>query len=99
MTTVTKESLAERIQHLEDLGSMISLNEEYQLAAYRMLVDLLPLVEYGPAYWITYHNNPEPDEYDDREHSHSGAESCARRIAKEIGGSVRPVYFGQKENP
>lgn len=40
-TKVTKESLAERIQHLEDLGSMISLNEEYQLDAYRMLLDRL----------------------------------------------------------
>lgn len=37
-TKVTKESLAERIQHLEDLGSMISLNEEYQLEAYRKLL-------------------------------------------------------------
>lgn len=45
MTKVTKESLAERIQHLEDLGSMISLNEEYQLAAYRMLMRAL---ENGP---------------------------------------------------
>ncbi|PKB90931.1 hypothetical protein A8A01_03225 [Ewingella americana] len=47
-----------------------------------------------PAYWITYYPNPNPDEFDDREHSHSGPESCARRIAKEIGGHVVPVYHG-----
>lgn len=39
MTQVTKESLAEKIKYLEDLGSMISLNEEYQLAAYRKLAE------------------------------------------------------------
>jgi len=47
-----------------------------------------------PAYWITYYPNPDPNEFDDREHSHSGAKSCAARIAGEIGGFIVPVYHG-----
>lgn len=47
-----------------------------------------------PSYWITYYPNPDPNEFDDREHSHSGAKSCAVRIAAEIGGFVVPVYHG-----
>ena len=46
-----------------------------------------------PAYWVTYW--PDTDEECFREHSHSGPESCARRIAGEIGGYVVPVYHGQ----
>lgn len=46
------------------------------------------------SYWITYYPNPDPNEFDDREHSHSGAKSCAVRIAGEIGGFVVPVYHG-----
>lgn len=45
-----------------------------------------------PAYWITYW--PDTPGKDDREHSRSGPESCARRIASEIGGYVVPVYYG-----
>lgn len=37
-TKVTKESLAENIGRLESYGDL-SLNEEYQLKAYRMLAD------------------------------------------------------------
>jgi len=40
-TKVTKESLAENIGRLESYGDL-SLNEEYQLKAYRMLIDLIP---------------------------------------------------------
>lgn len=40
-TKVTKESLAENIGRLESYGDL-SLNEEYQLKAYRLLIDLLP---------------------------------------------------------
>ena len=40
-TKVTKESLAENIGRLEIYGDL-SLNEEYQLAAYRMLLELMP---------------------------------------------------------
>lgn len=47
-----------------------------------------------PSYWTTYYPNPDPGEFDDREHSHSGAKSCAVRIAGEIGGFVVPVYHG-----
>ncbi|HHJ0103631.1 TPA: hypothetical protein ACQD72_001639 [Yersinia enterocolitica] len=47
-----------------------------------------------PAYWITYYPNPDPDEFDDVAHSHSGAKSCAVKIAREIGGFVVPVYYG-----
>lgn len=46
MTQVTKESLAEKIKHLESRSNDeyalgLSLNEEYQLAAYRMLLKYL----------------------------------------------------------
>ncbi|HID7510355.1 TPA: hypothetical protein ACXHW4_004254 [Enterobacter hormaechei] len=40
-TKVTKESLAENIGRLESYGDL-SLNEEYQLKAYRLLIDLMP---------------------------------------------------------
>lgn len=40
-TKVTKESLAENIGRLESYGDL-SLNEEYQLSAYRMLIELMP---------------------------------------------------------
>ncbi|EEA6574696.1 hypothetical protein GO103_004385 [Salmonella enterica] len=40
-TKVTKESLAENISRLESYGDL-SLNEEYQLKAYRLLIDLIP---------------------------------------------------------
>lgn len=43
-TKVTKESLAENIGRLESYGDL-SLNEEYQLKAYRLLIDMLPEVE------------------------------------------------------
>ncbi|EEH8063286.1 hypothetical protein G3R67_003425 [Salmonella enterica subsp. enterica serovar Agona] len=40
-TKVTKEYLAENISRLESYGDL-SLNEEYQLKAYRLLIDLIP---------------------------------------------------------
>jgi len=40
-TKVTKESLAENIGRLESYGDL-SLNEEYQLKAYRLLIELMP---------------------------------------------------------
>ena len=45
ITKVTKESLAENIGRLESYGDL-SLNEEYQLAAYRMLYDHLKADEF-----------------------------------------------------
>lgn len=45
MSKVTKESLAENIGRLESYGDL-SLNEEYQLKAYRLLIDLLPECEH-----------------------------------------------------
>lgn len=47
-TKVTKESLAVRIKQLELAKSLVSLslNEEYQLEAYRMLHGLLPDCEH-----------------------------------------------------
>lgn len=48
-----------------------------------------------PAYWVTYY--PDTDEECFRVHSHSGPESCARRIASEIGGYVCPVYHGEPD--
>lgn len=42
MTQVTKESLAEKIKYLESVSKLgLSLNEEYQLAAYRMLLSFM----------------------------------------------------------
>ncbi|ELJ5794633.1 hypothetical protein V1591_20025 [Enterobacter roggenkampii] len=46
MVTVTQESLTEKIKRLESLGNAeyalgLTLNEEYQLAAYRMLLKFL----------------------------------------------------------
>ncbi|EMF0895834.1 hypothetical protein ACHOYD_16580 [Enterobacter hormaechei] len=46
MVTVTQESLAEKIKRLESRGNAeyalgLTLNEEYQLAAYRMLLKFL----------------------------------------------------------
>ncbi|AXQ70255.1 hypothetical protein PF627_gp70 [Salmonella virus VSiP] len=39
-TKVTKESLAEKIRYLESVSKLgLSLNEEYQLEAYRLLAD------------------------------------------------------------
>ena len=40
-TKVTKESLTENIGRLESYGDL-SLNEEYQLKAYRLLIELMP---------------------------------------------------------
>lgn len=43
-TKVTKESLAARIQEMEwrmSIGVTLSLKEEYQLAAYRMLLEYM----------------------------------------------------------
>lgn len=43
MTQVTKESLAEKIYYLEEhkAAGLISINEEYQLAAYWMLLSFI----------------------------------------------------------
>ncbi len=46
MVNVTQESLAEKIKRLESRGNAeyalgLTLNEEYQLAAYRMLLKYL----------------------------------------------------------
>lgn len=49
-----------------------------------------------PGEWITYY--PDTDEESQREHSRSN-ESCARRIAGEIGGYVEPVYYGTPPAP
>lgn len=43
-TKVTKESLAENIGRLESYGDL-SLNEEYQLKAYRLLFECLDNAE------------------------------------------------------
>lgn len=53
-------------------------------------------IELTPACWRTYY--PDTDEYQLRPHSESGPESCARRIASEIGGYVVPVYHGKPQN-
>ncbi|EOZ0651012.1 hypothetical protein ACP6OV_003377 [Cronobacter muytjensii] len=48
-----------------------------------------------PACWRTYY--PDTDEEEGRAHSESGPESCAKRIASEIGGYVVPVYYGEAQ--
>ena len=51
-------------------------------------------IDNTPAYWMTFYPCELGEE--ERKHSHSGPESCARRIANEIGGYVIPVYYGEK---
>lgn len=53
-------------------------------------------IELTPACWRTYY--PDTYEHQYRAHSESGPESCARRIASEIGGYVVPVYYGKPQN-
>lgn len=48
-----------------------------------------------PVCWRTYY--PDTDENSRCAHSESGAESCAKRIASEIGGYVVPVYYGEPQ--
>lgn len=74
------------IKHLENCTGSA---EQESLECFRIALASLEAV---PAYWITYY--PDTDEEAYREHSHSGPESCARRIAGEIGGYVTPVYHG-----
>lgn len=46
-TKVTKESLAEKIKYLESVSKLgLSLNEEYQLKAYRLLLDFMRHEDY-----------------------------------------------------
>lgn len=45
MNKVTKESLTENIGRLESYGDM-SINEEYQLKAYRLLLDFMRKEEF-----------------------------------------------------
>ena len=49
-TKVTKESLAENIGRLESYGDL-SINEEYQLKAYRLLLDYLRTEEHEQQMW------------------------------------------------
>lgn len=45
-TKVTKESLAEKIKYLESVSKLgLSLNEEYQLNAYRLLLEYMDNAE------------------------------------------------------
>lgn len=76
---------------------------ELALGAWNKALEVaLPILEQQqevmqvPAYYIVYHPNPDPHEYDDREHSHCGSIHLARRLAGEIGGSICPVYIGEK---
>lgn len=59
MSKVTKESLDERIEQLEDLGSMISLNEEYQLSAYRKLLHFIEGYESLPYVILAFEDEDE----------------------------------------
>ena len=45
MVRVTKESLAENIARLESYGDL-SINEEYQIKAYRLLLDYMRTEEH-----------------------------------------------------
>ncbi len=50
MTAITKESLADRIIRLENAKALLgglSMQEEYQLDAYRLLLERLPLEPVG----------------------------------------------------
>lgn len=79
----------------------ISILEEKYLAALEIALTVLEQqdVMSVPAYYIVYHPNPDPNEYDDKEHSHCGSIHLARRLATEIGGTIRPVYIGEQQQP
>ncbi|MBD9658089.1 hypothetical protein [Pantoea sp. PNT03] len=105
MNKLTAEVARRDIVHLKSFQSDpkvgLSLKEEKYLQALEIA---LPVLEQQqvlsvPAYYIVYHPNPDPNEYDDKEHSHCGSIHLARRLATEIGGTICPVYFGEQEQP
>lgn len=102
MKKLTAEKCRYRIEQLKVWGSInnrgITAREEDYIQALEIALPILEQQEAMrvPAYYIVYHPNPEPHEYDDKEHSHCGSIHLARRIAGEIGGSICPVYIGDK---
>lgn len=81
MTRVTKESLAEKIKYLESVRKLgLSINEEYQLNAYRLLYAVWTQ---EPDAYVTYkgyllhaadpkvanHSQPEPLFYNEMLHN------------------------------
>ncbi len=62
MSKVTKESLEMRIQYMSDRS--LSLNEEYQLEAYRMLLKLLQPVQL-PSPFSVGDNEDDPSYFND----------------------------------
>lgn len=66
---------------------------EAKIKAYKDAIKALSITEYS-AFWMTYYPDDPNGDYDTKVHSHSGAKSCAKRIAGEIGGYIIPVYYG-----
>lgn len=74
----------------EQLGFPHQLDEEQKRNCLPLFT--APQLPAAPDVWITYYPDTEDEAF--IAHSESGSESCARRIAKEIGGYVVPVYHG-----
>ncbi|UIL53980.1 hypothetical protein LZU96_08665 [Pantoea agglomerans] len=102
MNKLTAEECRELIQRLNDKHAHpmkgLTGDEKLYLQALEIALPILEQQEAMrvPAYYIVYHPNPDPHEYDDKEHSHCGSIHLARRLAGEIGGSICPVYIGDK---
>lgn len=101
MKKLTSELCKDLINDLQShkmAGFCISSAKEGYLQALEIALPILEQQEVMrvPAYYIVYHPNPDPHEYDDKEHSHCGSIHLAKRLAGEIGGSICPVYIGDK---
>lgn len=103
MTNLTAEKCRTLIERLSEdqKACRISIFGELYLQALEIALPVLEKqdVMSVPAYYIVYHPNPDPNEYDDKEHSHCGSIHLARRLATEIGGTIRPVYIGEQQQP
>lgn len=103
MNKLTAEKCREMLTHFKSLNIQGHLLEEGKQILQALEI-ALPVLEQQevlsvPAYYIVYHPNPDPNEYDDKEHSHCGSIHLARRLATEIGGTICPVYFGEQQQP
>ncbi|WP_143807661.1 hypothetical protein [Pantoea septica] len=99
MNKLTAEKCRELSSHFRELNAQGTLTEEGQQIMQALEIALPVLEQHDvmsvPAFYIVYHPNPDPNEYDDKEHSHCGSIHLARRLAGEIGGTICPVYIGE----
>lgn len=103
LTASEARRLIERLHHNQTKEHGISiLEEKYKyLAALEIALTVLEQqdVMSVPAYYIVYYPNPNPDVNDDKEHSECGSIHLARKLAAKIGGTIRPVYIGEQQQP